>query len=98
MTPVLATSTSSGARSSFAATSRHISSASASPSRPVATFATPAFTTSARGRAARKWSLVTMSGAPLTALVVNIAAAAHGAIEYRMARSSFSSPYVLMPA
>src|SRR5713101_9026897 len=80
MTPVEQTNNSCGVQPRRFAASATVRSAAAWPAAPVAQFALPAFTTTARMRPfdARKCSLETTTGGATTKFCVNTAAAEHG--------------------
>ena len=92
MTPVEATATSSASIPSASAASLCIARASSTPRPPVAALAMPLFATTARTPPASTASRVTTSGAPLTALRVNTAAASQGSSENRSPRSRTPEP------
>jgi hypothetical protein len=91
MTPVEATATSLAPIHSASAVSSCIARASSTPPCPVAALAMPLFATTARTPPPSTAPRVTTSGAPLTALRVNTAAASQG-------NSEKSNPRSLTPA
>ncbi len=95
MTPVEATTTSSGRHPKAVAVSDAISRASRSPRSPVAALAHPAFTTTARAWPPRRCSRETTTGAAWARFVVKTPAAAQVRSATSRARSGWSG---LMPA
>ena len=89
MTPVEATSTSSGWAPICSATRGHSLCASAIPRSPVAALELPELITMARAVDRGSRSRETLTGAPQTRFVVNTPAAEHGRSEANNARSSF---------
>ena len=89
MTPVERTTTSSGASPSERATCSAVETASSSPGRPVAAFATPALITTAWGSARSRWRRETTTGAAWTRFLVHIAQPTAGTSERTSATSGF---------
>jgi hypothetical protein len=96
MTPVERTTTSSVASPSSPAVCTAVATASSSPARPVAAFATPALTTTACGSAASRWRRETTTGAAWTRFRVHSAQPTAGVSERTRATSGF--PDGLIPA
>src|SRR5690349_24312382 len=99
MRPVEQTSTSSGEHPRAPAATVHIRSASARPDSPVAALAHPLLriTAAARPDVARRWALLTWTGAAVALLVVNTAAAETGCPSSVATRARSRAPDGLMP-